>query len=139
MYLYSVHVGLCPSPNVTIPTPASIEVIEHYKAMCQALFKTLALGEAFAALHIFSAYMYTVFSPGFILSVSEISKFGITQIYPCRTMANAICISIYRLTCYRYFVHVLSAHAFRNLRYFIQPIATDHAILWSFPVLRFTR
>ena len=37
-------------------------------------------------------------------------------------------ISIYRLTCCRYFVCVLSAHAFRNLRYFIQPITTDHAI-----------
>ena len=72
----------------------------------------------------FFSFRKPVFSPRFILRVSEISKFGITQIYPCRTMANAICISIYRLTCYRYFAHVLLAHAFRNLRYFIQPIAT---------------
>ena len=39
---------------------------------------------------------------------------------------------------YRYFTRVLSCHAFRNLRYFIQPIATDYAILWPLPVLRFT-
>ena len=71
-----------------------------------------------------------MFSPGFILHVSEISKFGITQIYQCRTMANAICISIYRLTCYRYFAHVLSAHAFRV--FFLRASLTmTMTIYWS--------
>ena len=63
------------------------------------------------------------------LRVSQIRKFDITQIYACRTLANPEGIAIYRLTRYRYFAHVLSAYAFRNLRYFIQTIATDHAIL----------
>ena len=58
----------------------------------------------------------------FFLCVSQIRKFGITKIYTCRTLANPEGIAIYRLTRYRYFAHVLSAHAFRNLRYFIQPI-----------------
>ena len=75
----------------------------------------------------------------FFLRVSQIRKFGITKIYVCRALANPAVIAIYRLTRYRYFAPVLSAYAFRNLRYFIQTIATDHAILWSFPVLRFTR
>ena len=60
-----------------------------------------------------------MFSPGFFLRVSQIRKFGITKIYTCRTLANPEGIAIYRLTRYRYFAHVLSAHAFRNLRYFI--------------------
>ena len=80
-----------------------------------------------------------VFSPGFVLRMSQIRKFGITQIYVCRAQANPEGIAIYRLTRYQYFAPVLSAYAFRNLRYFIQTIATDHTILWSFPVLRFTR
>ena len=61
----------------------------------------------------------TVFSPGFFLRVSQIRKFGITKIYACRALANPEAIAIYRLTRYRYFAHVLSAYAFRNLRYFI--------------------
>ena len=60
-----------------------------------------------------------VFSPGFFLRVSQIRKFGITKIYACRALANPEAIAIYRLTRYRYFAHVLSAYAFRNLRYFI--------------------
>ena len=59
------------------------------------------------------------FSPGFFLRVSQIRKFGITKIYACRALANPEAIAIYRLTRYRYFAHVLSAYAFRNLRYFI--------------------
>ena len=64
------------------------------------------------------------FLPAFFLHVSEIRKFGITKIYACRTVANPQGIAIYRLTRYRYFPCVLSAHAFCNLRYFIQTIAT---------------
>ena len=72
---------------------------------------------------------HAVFSPGFFLRVSQIRKFGITKIYVCRALANPKGITIYRLIRYRYFVHVLSAYAFRNLRYFIQTIATDRTIL----------
>ena len=66
--------------------------------------------------------------PRICLRLSEIRKFGITKIYACRTVANPQGIAIYCLTRYRYFACVLSAHAFRNLRYFIQTIATDHTI-----------
>ena len=55
----------------------------------------------------------------FFCGVSQIRKFGITKIYACRALANPEAIAIYRLTRYRYFAHVLSAYAFRNLRYFI--------------------
>ena len=64
----------------------------------------------------------------FFFRVSQIRKFGITKIYACRTLANPEGIAIYRLTRYRYFARVLSAHAFRKLRYFTQTIATDHTI-----------
>ena len=61
----------------------------------------------------------------FFLRVSQILKLGITKIYTCRTLANPEGIAKYRLTRYRYFAHVLSALAFRNLRYLFnrsQPI-----------------
>ena len=60
--------------------------------------------------------------------ISNIRKFGIPKIYACRTLVNPEGFAIYRLTGYRYFARVLSAHAFRNLRYFTQTIATDHTI-----------
>ena len=56
-----------------------------------------------------SPYLWSVFSPGFFLRVSQIRKFGITKIYACRALANPEAIAIYRLTRYRYFAHVLSA------------------------------
>ena len=62
------------------------------------------------------------------LRVANIRKFGIPKIYACRTLVNPEGFAIYRLTGYQYFARVLSAHAFRNLRYFTQTIATDHTI-----------